>query len=264
MGIEKFNAECKKSVFKYKTEWDEFTRKLGYWVDLSNPYITYTNDYIETVWWILKQFWSKELLYKGFKILPWCPRCQTALSSHETAQGYKEVTDPSLFVLMKLAGTDDTYFLVWTTTPWTLISKVAIALHPYENYLTIKHQEKKIILAEHRLSIIDGEYEIIEKKKGSEYEGIKYEPLYNYLPVEKGHFALNADFVTMEDGSGIVHIAPAFGADDYELGLKHGLSVVQAVNTEGKFLDDVKPWAGEFVKDADPKITKDLKDRGLL
>ena len=264
MGVEKFNTRCKESVFKYKTEWDEFTRKLGYWVDLSNPYITYTNDYIETVWWILKQFWSKELLYKGFKILPWCPRCQTALSSHETAQGYKEVTDPSLFVLMKLAGADDTYFLVWTTTPWTLISNVAIALHPYENYVTIKQQDKKIILAEHRLSVIDGEYEIIEKKKGSEYEGIKYEPLFNFLPVEKGHFALNADFVTMEDGSGIVHIAPAFGADDYELGLKHDLSVVQAVNTEGKFLDDVIPWAGEFVKDADPKITKDLKDRGLL
>ncbi|MEE9552747.1 MAG: isoleucine--tRNA ligase [candidate division Zixibacteria bacterium] len=264
MGIEKFNAECKKSVFKYKTEWDEFTRKLGYWVDLSDPYITYTNDYIETVWWILKQFWSKELLYKGYKILPWCPRCETALSSHETAQGYKEVTDPSLYVLMKLSGSDDAYFLVWTTTPWTLISNVAVALHPYENYVTIQHQDKKIILAEHRLSVIDGEYEILEKKLGSEYERVEYEPLFDYLPVEKGHFALNADFVTMDDGSGIVHIAPAFGADDYELGKKHGLSVLRAVDTEGKFLAEVEPWARQFVKDADPKIIKNLKDRGLL
>ena len=165
---------------------------------------------------------------------------------------------------MKLSGSDDTYFLVWTTTPWTLISNVAVALHPYENYVTIKHQNKKIILAEHRLSVIDGEYEILEKKPGSAYEGVEYDPLFGYLPVEKGYIALNADFVTMDDGSGIVHIAPAFGADDYELGKKHGLSVLQGVDTEGKFINDVKPWAGEFVKEADPKIIRDLTDRGLL
>jgi len=264
LGIEKFNAECKKSVFKYKTEWDEFTRKLGYWVDLSNPYITYQNEYIETVWWLLKQFWSKELLYKGHKILPWCPRCETALSSHETAQGYKEITDPSLYVTMKLAGSKDTYFLVWTTTPWTLISNVAVALHPYEDYVTIRHEGKNLILAKHRLSVIDGAYEILETKKGSEYAGTKYEPLFDFLKVEKGHYAVTADFVTMDDGSGIVHIAPAFGADDYDLGMKEGLSVVQAVNTEGRFIDDVTPWAGRFVKDADPEITKDLKKRGLF
>jgi isoleucyl-tRNA synthetase len=257
MGIEKFNEECRKSVFKYKTEWDEYTRKLGYWLDLSDPYITYTNDYIETVWWILRQFWDKGLL-------PWCPRCETALSSHETAMGYKEVTDPSLFVLMKLAESEDTYFLVWTTTPWTLISNVALALHPYENYVTIDHGGKKLILAEHRLSIIDGKFEILDKKKGSEFAGVKYEPLFDFLPVEKGHYATTADFVTMDEGTGIVHIAPAFGADDYELGVREGLSVVQAVDTEGKFIPEVKRWAGSFVKDADPEIIKDLDDRGLL
>jgi isoleucyl-tRNA synthetase len=264
MGIEKFNAECKKSVFKYKSEWDDFTRKLGYWVDLSNPYITYTNDYIETVWWLLKQFWNKEMLFKGYKILPWCPRCETALSSHETAMGYKEITDPSLFVTMRLVDSDDTYFLVWTTTPWTLISNVAVALHPYESYVTIRHRDKKLILAEHRLSVIDGEYEILEKKKGSDYAGVRYEPLFDYLPVENGHFAVTADFITMDEGTGIVHIAPAFGADDYELGLREKLSVIQAVDTEGKLVSEVTPWAGKFVKDADPEIVEDLKKRGLF
>ncbi len=264
MGIEKFNAECRKSVFKYKAEWDEYTRTLGYWIDLSNPYITYTNDYIETVWWILKQFWNKDLLYKGYKILPWCPRCETALSSHETAMGYKEVTDPSLFVTMRLSGSEDTYFLVWTTTPWTLISNVALALHPYESYVTIKHRDRKLILAENRLDVIDGEYEILETKKGSDYAGVRYEPLFDFLPVKKGHYATMADFVTMEEGSGIVHIAPAFGADDYELSIKEGLSVIQAVNTEGRLTSEVTPWAGRFVKDADPEIIKDLENRGLL
>jgi isoleucyl-tRNA synthetase len=263
-GIAKFNEKCKESVFKYKSEWDEFTRKLGYWIDLSNPYITYTNDYIETVWWILRQFWDKELLYKGYKILPWCPRCQTALSSHETAQGYQEVTDPSIFVTMKLAESNDTYFLVWTTTPWTLISNVAVALAADEVYVTIKYNGKKLILASKRLHIVEGEYEILDSKPGSEYVGVKYEPLFDFLPVEKGYLALNADFVTMKDGTGIVHIAPAFGADDYNIGRQEGLSVLQAVDTEGNFIADIKPWAGMFVKKADPKIIKDLEDRGLL
>jgi isoleucyl-tRNA synthetase len=263
-GIEKFNAECKRSVFKYKSEWDEFTRRLGYWLDLSNPYITYTNDYIETVWWILKRFWESNLLYKGFKILPWCPRCETALSSHEVAQGYRKVADPSLYVTIKLKDSPDTYFLVWTTTPWTLISNVALALNADENYVTIKHGDKKLILAEPRLSVINGEYEIIERKKGNDYRDVKYEPLYNFLPIEKGHYTAMADFVTMDDGTGIVHIAPAFGADDYDLGQKEGLSVLQAVNIEGNFVQEVTPWAGMFVKKADPLITRDLQERGLL
>ena len=263
-GIAKFNLECKKSVFKYKAEWDEYTRKLGYWLDLSNPYITYTNDYIETVWWILKQYWGKGLLYKGYKILPWCPRCVTALSSHEMAQGYKEISDPSIFVTMKLAGSADTYFLVWTTTPWTLISNVAVALSPTENYVTVQYGDKKLILAEARLKIFDGEHEILDRKKGIEYRGTKYEPLYDFLPIENGHRAEVADFVTMEDGTGIVHIAPAFGADDYDLGQKAGLPFIQAVDVEGRFLPQVTPWAGKFVKIADPEIINELDSRGLL
>jgi isoleucyl-tRNA synthetase len=263
-GIAKFNLECKKSVFKYKAEWDEYTRKLGYWLDLSNPYITYTNDYIETVWWILKQYWEKGLLYKGYKILPWCPRCVTALSSHEVAQGYKEISDPSIFVTMKLVGSADTYFLVWTTTPWTLLSNVAVALSASENYVTVQYGDKKLILAEARLKILDGAYDILDRKKGIEYRGTKYEPLYDFLPIENGHRVEVADFVTMEDGTGIVHIAPAFGADDYDLGQKAGLPFIQAVDVEGNFLPQVTPWAGMFVKKADPEIIKELDSRGLL
>jgi len=263
-GIARFNEECRKSVFKYKSEWDTFTRKLGYWIDLSDPYITYDNKYIETVWWNLRQFWNKGYLYKGYKILPWCPRCQTALSSHEVAQGYEEVTDPSIFVTMKLADSDDTYFLVWTTTPWTLISNVAVALNPYENYVTIKYRDRKLILAEKRLSVIEGDYEIIDSKAGSAYQDARYEPLFDFLPVEKGHYALTADFVSMDEGTGIVHIAPAFGADDYDVSLKEGISVVQGVDTAGNFIPEVSGWAGKFVKDADPEIIEDLKSRGLM
>lgn len=263
-GIARFNEECRKSVFKYKSEWDTFTRKLGYWIDLSDPYITYENNYIETVWWNLRQFWNKGYLYKGYKILPWCPRCQTALSSHEVAQGYEEVTDPSIFVTMKLADSGDTYFLVWTTTPWTLISNVAVALNPDENYVTISHNGKNLILAEKRLSIIEGDYEIIDTKPGSSYKGTRYEPLFDFLPVEKGHYALTADFVSMDEGSGIVHIAPAFGADDYDVSLKEGISVIQGVDTAGNLIPEVSKWAGKFVKDADPEIIEDLKNRGLM
>ena len=264
LGIEKFNAECKKSVFKYKAEWDDYTRKLGYWLDLSNPYITYTNDYIETVWWLLKQFWQADLLYKGFKILPWCPRCETALSSHEVAQGYRQVADPSVYVTIKLLDKPDTYFLVWTTTPWTLISNVALALNAEENYVTVRFGDKKLILAEARLGVLGDNCEILERKKGRDYQFTKYEPLFKFLPVEKGHFALMGDFVTMDDGTGIVHIAPAFGADDYELGKKEGLTILQGVNIDGNFVPEVTTWAGWFVKKADPEIIKDLNTRGLL
>jgi isoleucyl-tRNA synthetase len=180
------------------------------------------------------------------------------------AQGYKEVSDPSIYVTIKLAGSPDTYFLVWTTTPWTLISNVALALNPDETYVTIQYGDRKLILAEPRLVVLDDKYEVLERKKGRDYENVKYEPLYDFMPVQNAHIALTADFVTMEDGSGIVHIAPAFGADDYELGQKAGLPVLQAVNIEGKFLPQVTPWGGWFVKDADPEIIRDLEKRGLL
>ena len=265
-GIDKFNETCRESVFKYKAEWDEFTRKIGFWLDLENPYITYNSDYIETVWWILKKFHDEGLLYKGHKIVPWCPRCGTALSSHEVAQGYQDISDPSIFIKIKLKDSPDTFFLVWTTTPWTLISNVAVALAAGEFYTTVKHRGEKLILAKSCLHVLDGDFEIIDEKPGSEYENAKYEPLFPYLvsDVDNGYFAVTADFVTMEDGTGIVHIAPAFGADDYELGLKNKLSFIQAVDTKGNFIDKVSPWAGKFVKEADPEIIKDLADRSLL
>ncbi len=265
-GIENFNKKCRESVWKYKTEWDDFTRKMGYWIDLDHPYITYTNDYVETVWWILKKFHDEDLLYKGYKILPWCPRCGTALSSHEVAQGYKEVKDPSIFVKMKLKGENNTFFLVWTTTPWTLISNIMVALAADETYVKVKHYDQYLILAKARLHVLEGEYEIVEEKSGKDYERTPYEPLFPFMAegVENGYYATVADFVTMDDGSGIVHCAPAFGADDYELGKKYDVPVLQAVDTRGNFIDRVTPWAGQFVKDADPDITKDLRTRELL
>lgn len=264
-GIENFNRHCRESVFRFKKEWDQFTRKLGYWLDLENPYITYENYYVESVWWILKKFHDAGLLYRGHKIVPWCPRCGTALSSHEVAQGYEETTDPSIYVKMKLKKSDS-YFLVWTTTPWTLISNAAVALSPDEPYVTIEHKGEKLILAKKRLAVIDGEHKIISEKLGKEYENVEYLPLFDFLSDEakSAYFATTADFVTMEDGTGIVHIAPAFGEDDYELGKKKGLPVLQAVDTKGNFVDEVTKWKGEFVKEADPKIIEDLKKRGLL
>jgi isoleucyl-tRNA synthetase len=265
-GIENFNNKCKESVFRFKAEWDEFTRKLGYWLDLENPYITYTNNYIETVWWLLKKFHDAGLLYRGHKIVPWCPRCGTALSSHEVAQGYKDITEPSIYVKLKLKDKPDTYFLVWTTTPWTLISNAAVALAADEIYVTVKHQGQNLILAKSRLGILQGEYKIIEEKPGKSYEHIKYEPLFPFMIDNAGeaYFAAVGEFVTMDDGTGIVHIAPAFGEDDYELGKKYGLPVVQAVDTRGNFIAKVTPWANLFVKQADPKINKELEGRKLL
>jgi isoleucyl-tRNA synthetase len=265
-GIENFNQKCKESVFRFKSEWDEFTRKLGYWIDLEHPYITYTNDYIETVWWILKKFHDAGLLYRGHKIVPWCPRCGTALSSHEVAQGYQDITEPSIYVKIRLKDKPDTFFLVWTTTPWTLLSNVAVAMAADETYVTVKHNNEKLILARARLGVLIGDYEIIEEHPGSYYEKTKYEPLFPYMADEvvDACYATLGDFVTMEDGTGIVHIAPAFGEDDFELGRKYNLPVVQAVDTKGSFINKVTPWAGLFVKQADPEINKELNNRKLL
>lgn len=265
-GIENFNQKCRESVFRFKGEWDEFTRKLGYWIDLEHPYVTYTNDYIETVWWILKNFHDAGLLYRGHKIVPWCPRCGTALSSHEVAQGYQDVTEPSIYVKIKLKDKPDTYFLVWTTTPWTLLSNVAVALAADEIYATVKHQGENLILAKARLEVLTGDYEIVEEHPGSHYERVKYEPLFPYMAdeLESACFATVGDFVTMKDGTGIVHIAPAFGEDDYGLGRKYDLPVVQAVDTKGNFIGKVTPWANLFVKQADPKIIRELDGRKLL
>ncbi|MDZ7294236.1 MAG: isoleucine--tRNA ligase [candidate division KSB1 bacterium] len=264
-GIERFNQECRKSVFAYKEDWDEMTRRIGFWVDLENPYITYTNDYIETVWWILEQFWHKGLLYQGQKILPYCPRCETPLSSHEVSQGYEEVEDPSIFVKMPVAGQENTYFLVWTTTPWTLLSNVALALHPDLSYVKVNHRGEHLILALDRLSSLDGDYEIEEKVRGEELAGLRYEPLFRYLSTEKrAYYTILADFVSTEEGTGIVHIAPAFGEEDYQVGEQYDLPMLQPVDKSGRFTAEITPWAGMFVKDADLLIIEHLRQRGLL
>lgn len=265
-GIEKFNEECKKSVFRYEEAWKKMTRRVGFWIDMENPYITMDNNYIESVWWSLKQAWEKGLLYRGHRVTPYCPRCGTTLSSHEVAQGYKEVEDPSIFVKFKIKGKDE-YLLAWTTTPWTLISNVALAVNPEEDYIKIDYNGSRLILAEKRAKELlkKQNYEIIEKFKGKEIEGMEYEPLYTYVkPDKKCWYVVLADFVTMEEGTGIVHIAPAFGEDDYEVGRKYNLPVIQPVDLRGRFTDEVEKWAGMFVKDADESIIEDLKKRELL
>jgi len=265
-GINKFIEECKKSVFKYEHAWVEMTKRIGFWLDMDNPYITLKNDYIESVWWSLKQAWDKKLLYRGHKVVPYCPRCGTALSAHEIGQGYKEVKDPSIFVKFKLKEKEE-YFLAWTTTPWTLISNAALAVHPDELYVKIRYKEQVIVLAEERAAtLLKGEqYQIIDGFKGKELEGIEYEPLFDYANSDKkAWYVVLADFVTMDDGTGIVHIAPAFGEDDYQVGKKYDLPVIQLVKLDGTFPDEVELWKGQFVKDADPKIIKNLEKRDLL
>ena len=262
-GIEKFNKACKESVFSYEKEWAEMTKTMGYWVDLENPYITLDNNYIESVWWILSQMFEKGLIYKGHKIVPYCPSCGTPLSSHEVAQGYQDVEDPSVFVKFKTE--EKTYFLAWTTTPWTLISNVALVVNPKEKYVKVKHKEEMLILAKERLSVLDGDYEIIEEYIGKDLEYKKYEQLFSYMQADKEAFFIGcADYVTMGDGTGIVHTAPAFGQDDYNIGLKYNLPFFQPVDDAGNFIDDVTDYKGLFVKDADKSIIRALKDRGLL
>ena len=266
-GIANFNAKCRESVFKFLKDWDELTERIGYWLDLKDAYITYTNEYIESVWWILSEYHKKGLIYQGHKIVPYCPRCGTTLSSHEVAQGYEDTEDPSVYVKMRLEGSNDTYFLVWTTTPWTLISNVALAVHPEVDYVKIEHKGEKLILGKPLLEkAIHGEYKILEEFKGKTLEKTRYVPLFEYAKVDKtkAFYVCLADFVTTEDGTGIVHIAPAFGADDYNLSTVYKLPLVQPVDSTGSFTDEITPWKGVFVKDADPKILEDLKKRGML
>jgi len=237
---------------------------MGYWIDLNSAYVTLTNEYIESVWWALKTLFDKGLIYKDYKIVPQDPKSETVLSSHELALGYRETKDPSVYVLFKIINLDE-HFLVWTTTPWTLISNVALAVGAEVTYVKIKTDGKKIILAKDLLSIIKSEYEIIGEMTGANLEGIEYEPLFNYLKVsKKAFYVCLADFVSTEDGSGIVHIAPAFGADDYDLSKKYNLPMVQPVTRGGLFTDEVTDFAGQFVKDADKDIIIKLKQEGKL
>jgi isoleucyl-tRNA synthetase len=267
-GVEKFNTLCRESVFKYVKDWERLTQRMGYWLDYQDPYVTYDNNYVETVWWILKQFWEKELLFKGHKILPYCPRCGTGLSSHEVSLGYKEVEDPSVFVRMKVRGETDTYFLVWTTTPWTLISNVALAVGANHTYCRVRNGSETLIMAEALVSKLLGpEAQVLETFRGSTLEGREYERLFDFVDVpadKKAFYVTLGDFVSLEDGTGIVHMAPAFGADDYEMSRRYNLPLLQPVDGEGKFTAEVTPWAGRFVKDADKDIIKELNSRGSL
>jgi len=263
-GVEKYNQKCRESVFTYLDLWEKMTTRMGYWIDLKSAYITLDNNYIESVWWALKTLFDKGLIYKDYKIVPQDPKSETVLSSHELALGYRETKDPSVYVLFKLVNADE-YFLVWTTTPWTLISNVALAVGPDIDYVKIKTDYATMILAKERLSVIDKEYEILAEMKGKDIAGTEYEQLMEYCDVDKKAFyVIEGDFVSTEDGSGIVHIAPAFGADDYEVSKKYGLPMLQPVTRAGLFTDEVTDFAGQFVKDADAGIILKLKHEGKL
>jgi isoleucyl-tRNA synthetase len=267
-GVDKFNAKCKESVFTYKDEWDRLTQRIAYWLDLENPYVTLTNDYVESVWWILAQFFKRQLLYEGHKIVPYCPRCETGLSSHEVAQGYEDVKDPSVTITMPLADDPEMAFLVWTTTPWTLISNTALAVGENIDYVQVLKDGKRYILAEARATaVLKDEFEVERRFKGAELIGKKYQPVFPFFadaPGEKTFSVLAADFVSTEDGTGIVHMAPAFGADDYEIGRQNDLPTIQPVRPDGTFDEKITPYAGQFVKDADKQIIKDLRASGRL
>lgn len=266
-GIEPFIKKCKESVWKYKGEWERMSDRVGYWVDMDHPYITYDNNYIESVWWSLKEIDKKGLLYRGFKIVPYCPRCGTALSSHEVAQGYKNVKEKSAYVKFALKSQRNTYFLAWTTTPWTLPSNVALCMNADENYARIKSGEEYYILADALISAVfeEGTYEKIDVKKGKEYEFVSYEPLFDFYTGNDKAFYITCDgYVTLTDGTGIVHIAPAFGEDDAKVGRKYSLPLLQMVDEHGRFPQDTGYLSGLFCKDADKFILKDLKERNLL
>jgi isoleucyl-tRNA synthetase len=264
-GVEAFIAECKKSVWKYKEEWERMSDRVGFWADMENPYITYENYYIESVWWSLKQIHEKGLLYKGHKVVPYCPRCGTALSSHEVAQGYQDVTENSLFVKFRVRGEADTYLLAWTTTPWTLPSNVALCVNPKEEYVCAQKDGERYILAGALAEKVLGDgFGIVWRRAGQELFGMEYEPLFDFQVLdEKAWFVVTDPFVTLEDGSGIVHMAPAFGEDDARVSRQFGLPFVQWVDERG-LMKEGTPWAGMFVKDADKHITQALDAAGLL
>ena len=264
-GAGKFIEKARKSVFSNIEDWNVSTDELGYWIDLKNPYITLDNDYIESVWWSLKELYIKNLLYEGHKVVPFCPRCGTPLSSHEVAQGYKDVTEDSVYVAFKLKKRG--YILAWTTTPWTLPGNVALAIGEKLDYVEVKLSDgDTLIIGKEKLDLIKGEYKIIKKYKGKDLVGLEYEPLYDIKETqnEKSHKIISADFVTMEEGTGVVHTAVMYGEDDYNVGIKLGLPAIHTVGQDGKFLEIVPKFKGKFVKSADKEIIEDLKERKLL
>ncbi|MEF9916921.1 MAG: isoleucine--tRNA ligase [Lachnospiraceae bacterium] len=263
-GLEPFISHCKDSVWKYKGMWEEFSSTVGFWADMENPYVTYANTFIESEWWALKQIWEKGLLYKGYKIVPYCPRCGTPLSSHEVAQGYKDVKEKSAIARFKVKG-EDAYILAWTTTPWTLPSNVALCVNPHETYVKVKNDGYVYYMAEALLDqVLTGEIEILETYVGTDLEYKEYEPLFPFVKLDKKAYYITCDtYVTLTDGTGIVHIAPAFGEDDAQVGRKYDLPFLQLVDEKGEMTQET-PWAGTFCKKADELVLDDLEKRGLL
>lgn len=269
-GIEPFIKKCRESVWKYKGMWEEFSDVVGFWADMEHPYITYENDYIESVWWALDEIWKKGLLYKGHKVVPYCPRCGTPLSSHEVAQGYKDVKERSAMVKFKAKDEDNTYFLAWTTTPWTLPSNLGLVVNPEVDYVKVSYEGQNLIMAEALVESVfankEGEHPVLERFKGKALEYREYEPLYPYAEgkIKKKAFYVMCDgYVTTSDGTGIVHTAPAFGEDDARVCRSYDMPFVQFVDAKGNMTEDTD-WPGTFVKDADPLILDDLKAAGKL
>jgi isoleucyl-tRNA synthetase len=274
-GVERFVERCKESVWRYKGEWERMIERMAFWIDLENAYVTYTSGYIETVWWELKTMFDRGLLYRGHKTLPYCPRCGTGLSSHEVAQGYRRVEDPSVFVRMRVASDEESGYkregpqpvslLAWTTTPWTLPANVALAVAAGAEYVEVDRAGERLVLAADLVArALDGPAQIVRRFAGRELVGLRYQPLYALSEDPAAYRVYPADFVNLEDGTGLVHVASAFGEDDYRLGQEVGLPFVQPVDLEGHFTDEFPMCAGAFVKDADPKIVEDLTRRGLL
>ncbi|WP_343210173.1 isoleucine--tRNA ligase [Anaerolentibacter hominis] len=283
-GLEPFIEKCKESVWKYKGMWEDFSGTVGFWADMENPYVTYDNNFIESEWWALKQIWEKGLLYKGYKIVPYCPRCGTPLSSHEVAQGYKDVKEKSVIAKFRMKGTENEYFLAWTTTPWTLPSNVALCVNPNETYVkvqvsvndkgnVVKEGEEDTavkteyyVLAEALLSVIEGTYQVLDHYKGTDLEYKEYEPLFDYADTKgkKAFYVVCDTYVTLTDGTGIVHIAPAFGEDDSKVGRRYDLPFVQLVDEKGCMKPECTDMAGLFCKEADPKVMTLLAEKGLL
>ena len=266
-GVAEFNARCRESVLRYIDEWNQLTERIGFWLDTDDAYYTLDDEYIESVWWSLKQVWDQGLLYEGHKVVPYCPRCGTALSSHEVASGYKDVVDPSVYVRFPVHGEDATSLLGWTTTPWTLLSNAALAVHPDVEYVTAHVGDERLILAAALVERVLGEgVRTSDPVKGSELEGTRYEPPFGYVSDygERGHTVLLADFVTTEDGTGVVHTAVAFGEDDYQLGEAYELTLQNPVRPDGTFDERMGPFAGRFVKEADRDIVEALQASGRL
>ena len=275
IGVERFNQLCRESVFKYRSDWERLSARIGYWLDYENPYVTYTNEYVESVWWALATLHGKNLLYRGRKILPYCPRCGTALSSHEVSLGYEDVRDPSVYIALELQASSRRRVLVWTTTPWTLVSNVALAVHPELTYIELvrrgRESEGTIILAEARAGAVLGEdwpdrWEVVSRLQGEALAGLRYRRPLDWVTVERGthEVIVPESFVSAGDGTGIVHLAPAFGADDYAAGQRHALAFLQAVNGRGEFPAEVPVVGGKFVKQADELIIEELRRRGML